>query len=77
MSVGVSVFTLVAISLERYYAICRPLSSRQWQTVSHSYKMIIVVWTCAIGLMVPVAVYQRILTLPNGALKCVEVFNAR
>ncbi|XP_044729370.1 cholecystokinin receptor-like, partial [Chrysoperla carnea] len=44
VSVSVGVWTLVAISLERYCAICRPLKSRSWQTQFHAYKMIILVW---------------------------------
>ena len=70
---GVSVFTLVAVSLERYFAICRPLSSRRWQTVSHSYRILALVWLTATLLMLPVALYQRVKQLKNGSLKCVEV----
>lgn len=44
VSVSVGVWTLVAISLERYFAICRPLKSRRWQTRFHACKMIVVVW---------------------------------
>jgi 7 transmembrane receptor (rhodopsin family) len=73
VSVGVSAFTLVAISLERYFAICRPLRSRRWQTVSHSYKMIGAAWAGAITLMLPIAIYQRVRALPGGARKCIEV----
>ncbi|PBC32208.1 Cholecystokinin receptor type A [Apis cerana cerana] len=43
VSVSVGVWTLVAISLERYFAICRPLKSRRWQTQFHAYKMIAVI----------------------------------
>ncbi|XP_017773250.1 PREDICTED: cholecystokinin receptor-like [Nicrophorus vespilloides] len=44
VSISVSVWTLVAISLERYFAICSPLKSRRWQTQFHAYKMISCVW---------------------------------
>lgn len=44
VSVSVGVWTLVAISIERYFAICRPLHSRKWQTKSHAYKIILLVW---------------------------------
>ncbi|KAH9490377.1 hypothetical protein Btru_033757 [Bulinus truncatus] len=58
VSVTASCFTLVAISLERYFAICHPLKSRSWQTLSHSYKAIGLCWVCAFGLMTPLAVFH-------------------
>ncbi|XP_062533352.1 uncharacterized protein LOC134202340, partial [Armigeres subalbatus] len=42
--VSVAMWTLVAISLERFFAICRPLSSRRWQTQFHACKIIALVW---------------------------------
>ncbi|KAH9490374.1 hypothetical protein Btru_033747 [Bulinus truncatus] len=58
VSVTASCFTLVAISLERHFAICHPLKSRSWQTLSHSYKAIGLCWVCAFGLMTPLAVFH-------------------
>ncbi|XP_050415907.1 cholecystokinin receptor type A [Patella vulgata] len=72
VSVAVSCFTLVAISLERYFAICRPLRSRQWQTLSHSYKVIVVCWVLAFALMWPIAAYQRLKTPGYGIYRCQE-----
>jgi cholecystokinin-like receptor len=60
VSVAVGVWTLVAISLERYFAICRPLKSRIWQTRSHAYKMIIAIWILSLSLCLPVAVLSRL-----------------
>ena len=60
VSVAVGVWTLVAISLERYFAICRPLKSRIWQTRSHAYKMIIAVWILSLSLCLPVAFLSRL-----------------
>ncbi|XP_025088765.1 cholecystokinin receptor type A-like isoform X2 [Pomacea canaliculata] len=74
VSVGVSCFTLVAISLERYFAICRPLHSRSWQTLSHAYKSIAVCWVLAALLMTPVAVFQKHLRLSNDAHACRETW---
>ncbi|XP_064609689.1 cholecystokinin receptor-like isoform X2 [Liolophura sinensis] len=59
VSVGVSCFTLVTISMERYFAICRPLSSRSWQTLSHAYRAIGVCWIVAGAIMIPIAVHTR------------------
>ncbi|XP_041130329.1 cholecystokinin receptor type A [Polyodon spathula] len=52
-SVSVSTFSLVAISLERYSAICNPLQSRVWQTKSHALKVITAIWFVSFILMLP------------------------
>lgn len=72
---GVGVFTLVAISLERHFAICQPLRSRTWQTLRHSYKTIAFIWALSLIIMLPTAVFQRIFNLPSGAHKCAEVWD--
>lgn len=53
VSVSVSTFNLVAISLERYSAICNPLTSRSWQTKSHAAKVITATWVASFILMLP------------------------
>ncbi|KAK3100798.1 hypothetical protein FSP39_025456 [Pinctada imbricata] len=75
VAVAVSCFTLVAISLERYFAICRPLESRAWQTRSHSYKLIIICWLLALAIMVPIPVFTKHLTFPWGVSICKEQWN--
>ncbi|XP_053699241.1 dopamine receptor 3-like [Sabethes cyaneus] len=60
VSVSVAVWTLVAISLERYFAICRPLSSRRWQTQFHAYKMITMVWLLSFLANAPLCYVQRL-----------------
>ncbi|XP_015672779.1 gastrin/cholecystokinin type B receptor [Protobothrops mucrosquamatus] len=57
LSVSVSTFSLVAIAIERYSAICRPLQSRVWQTHSHAYRVIAATWVLSALLMLPYPVY--------------------
>ncbi|XP_076686410.1 cholecystokinin receptor type A [Andrena cerasifolii] len=72
VSVSVGVWTLVAISLERYFAICRPLKSRRWQTQFHAYKMIAVVWTASLTWNAPILVFSRLQSIGGGRRKCRE-----
>ena len=64
----------MAISLERYFAICRPLSSRRWQTQFHAYKMIGLVWTVSFLANSPLGYVQRLLPVgrSTGQMKCRE-----
>ncbi|NWT75520.1 CCKAR protein, partial [Prunella himalayana] len=55
VSVAVSTFSLVAIAIERYSAICNPLQSRAWQTRSHACRVIAGTWALAALLMLPYA----------------------
>nr|XP_003700734.2 PREDICTED: cholecystokinin receptor type A-like isoform X1 [Megachile rotundata] len=72
VSVSVGVWTLVAISLERYFAICRPLKSRRWQTQFHAYKMIAVVWTASLTWNAPILVFSQLQDIRGGRRKCRE-----
>lgn len=75
VSVGASCFTLVAISLERYFAICRPLQSRRWQTLSHAYRIIGVCWVLALIIVIPIAVSTRHITVAPGVNMCRELWD--
>ncbi|XP_042325570.1 cholecystokinin receptor type A [Sceloporus undulatus] len=61
VSVSVSTFSLFAISLERYSAICKPLQSRVWQTKSHALKVIAATWCISFAIMTPYPVYSKLI----------------
>nr|XP_057938554.1 cholecystokinin receptor [Doryrhamphus excisus] len=60
ISVSISTFSLVAIAIERYSAICNPLKSRVWQTRSHAYRVIAATWLLALIIMIPYPVVSHL-----------------
>ncbi|CAL1582141.1 unnamed protein product [Knipowitschia caucasica] len=66
ISVSISTFSLVAIAIERYSAICNPLKSRVWQTRSHAYKVIATTWALAFVIMIPYPVVSHLQRLDNS-----------
>nr|XP_057941628.1 cholecystokinin receptor-like isoform X1 [Doryrhamphus excisus] len=65
LSVSISTFSLVAIAIERYSAICNPLKSRAWQTQSHAYRVIAATWVLSLLIMIPYPVFSIIKTFPK------------
>ncbi|XP_044521777.1 gastrin/cholecystokinin type B receptor [Gracilinanus agilis] len=70
VSVSVSTLSLVAIALERYSAICRPLQARVWQTRSHAARVIVATWLLSGLLMLPYPVYSVVRPVSPRALQC-------
>ncbi|XP_029375126.1 cholecystokinin receptor-like [Echeneis naucrates] len=70
ISVSISTFSLVAIAIERYSAICNPLKSRAWQTRSHAYRVITATWVVSLLIMVPYPVFSALKSFPkpNGSV---------
>ncbi|XP_046887528.1 cholecystokinin receptor-like [Hypomesus transpacificus] len=66
ISVSISTFSLVAIAIERYSAICNPLKSRSWQTRSHAYRVIAATWALSLVIMVPYPVFSVLRAFPKA-----------
>ncbi|XP_071757302.1 cholecystokinin receptor-like [Centroberyx gerrardi] len=66
ISVSISTFSLVAIAIERYSAICNPLKSRSWQTRSHAYRVIAATWVLSLLIMVPYPVFSTLKAFPKS-----------
>nr|UKQ02631.1 cholecystokinin-type receptor [Ophionotus victoriae] len=77
VSVTVSVWTMVAISLERYHAICNPLSSRIWQTKRHAYRAIAAIWTLGFLIFLPSIIFTQLIPLSEGHHMCREKWPAK
>ncbi len=60
ISHGVSVFTLAALSYDRYTAIVRPMQRRQSNAVVRTYIVSVVIWCLSIILGTPTAVFARL-----------------
>ncbi|MBN3281004.1 CCKAR protein, partial [Polyodon spathula] len=66
ISVSVSTFSLVAIAIERYSAICNPLKSRAWQTRCHAYRVIASTWILSLIVMIPYPVFSTLMAFPKA-----------
>ncbi|KAK5980102.1 Cholecystokinin receptor [Trichostrongylus colubriformis] len=74
MVVTASAYTLAVIAFERYYAICRPLHSRIWQTRSHAYAMIMLVWVVALAANVLMLFMYEERTYNRNGLTCTPIY---
>ncbi|VDP03606.1 unnamed protein product [Heligmosomoides polygyrus] len=74
MVVTASAYTLAVIAFERYYAICRPLHSRIWQTRSHAYAMIMLVWVVALAANVLMLFMYEEQTYNGNGLTCTPIY---
>ncbi|CAI5444909.1 unnamed protein product [Caenorhabditis angaria] len=73
--VTASAYTLAVIAFERYYAICKPLHSRIWQTRSHAYAMITLVWVVAITANGAMLFMYEQAQLNERAFTCAPIFS--
>ncbi|KAG8337335.1 hypothetical protein J6590_026300 [Homalodisca vitripennis] len=58
LSIGVSVFTLTALSVERYYAIVHPMNQKM-STKRFAIRMALAIWVISIALAIPAGVFSK------------------
>ncbi|XP_053197590.1 galanin receptor 2a [Scomber japonicus] len=68
-----SIFTLAAVSLDRYLAICYPLRSREMRTPKNALTSIGLVWVLALVFSGPYLSYYRQMDL-GGAVVCIPAW---
>ncbi|GFU31100.1 pyrokinin-1 receptor [Nephila pilipes] len=67
-----SILTITAFTAERYIAICHPLKSHTWSSLSRAVKIIMVVWTISAMCAVPVSFQFGLLYLKSPTGEDVE-----
>ncbi|XP_032882283.1 neuromedin-B receptor [Amblyraja radiata] len=65
-SVGVSVFTLTALSADRYKAIVNPMDIQESSAVLHTCLKAVTIWLISVVLAIPEAVYSQVVQHHNG-----------
>ncbi|KAJ3609687.1 hypothetical protein NHX12_024199 [Muraenolepis orangiensis] len=77
VSMLVSVFTLSAMSVDRYVAIVHARRSPAIRVARHAALGVLVIWVLSLGMAVPVAHYQRIVESGENDTYCWEVWPDR
>ncbi|XP_071953087.1 RYamide receptor-like [Antedon mediterranea] len=72
VSISVSIFTLVAISLDRFFAIIYPF--RKKMEAIHVIIIIILIWFASLGIAVPTFVYNYVVMYENVTY-CMELWD--
>ncbi|XP_004702030.1 neuromedin-B receptor [Echinops telfairi] len=66
-SVGVSVFTLTALSADRYRAIVNPMDIQTSGAVTWTYMKVVAIWVISVMMAVPEAVFSEVTRIDNLA----------
>ncbi|KAK3090733.1 hypothetical protein FSP39_014152 [Pinctada imbricata] len=63
ITIFTSVFTLMTLSIDRYMAVCHPLTSQNYRQPIRALFVIMVIWTVSFLVMLPTILYSQ--TIPN------------
>ena len=80
VSVCASVFTLMALSLDRFLAIWHPITLRSFSSGRYTWAILVVLWVVSVAVIVPLFVVRRVNTFPlslrvDPVHFCTEVIN--
>ncbi|XP_070783514.1 galanin receptor 2a [Enoplosus armatus] len=76
LTMHASIFTLTAVSLDRYLAICYPLRSREMRTPKNARTSICLVWISALVFSAPYLSYYSQMDL-SGTVVCIPAWEAK
>ncbi|XP_072122952.1 neuromedin-B receptor [Mobula birostris] len=68
-SVGVSVFTLTALSADRYKAIVNPMDIQESSAVLYTCLKAVTIWMISVALAIPEAVYSQVVQYHDSTNK--------
>lgn len=74
-TVASCVFTMMAISIDRWIAVMRPLEPRMSKKVA--WRAIFAIWICSAVLASPALIFSHTKTYPNGATHCMLIWPDR
>ncbi|XP_027031483.1 galanin receptor type 1 [Tachysurus fulvidraco] len=75
VSMLVSVFTLSAMSVDRYVAIVHSRKSSSIRVARHALLGVLGIWALSLAMAVPVAYHQRIVETEDNSTYCWEVWS--
>lgn len=55
-------FTLLVMAADRFLAVCYPIKSMGWRTLSRAYLALTVIWISSIGALAPIIFYVKVET---------------
>ena len=64
ITIFTSVFTLMTLSIDRYFAVCHPLTTQNYRQPVRALMVILVIWTVSFMVMLPIILYSQTV-VPN------------
>ena len=74
VSVACSTVSLVAIAIDRYYAIAHPLRRRVRHTSNRKNWVVVVIWLLSLLICIPPMSSYKLITMANGDAYCTAVW---